>query len=176
MIRVSNILPQISRFFSAKKVQVKLYSATTVAVCFSVLGLFAMNATQSNQKDIAKESLLIFHSPMSVFAHYALASKFKSLNDEEKQAYEIQLIQDLLGKKPSSNVLGESIEITKKMKSWNEEPKELEKKLIFWKKIISNHPDYRDAYLQAAYLSKLLHHESESVEFTELAKKLDPSL
>jgi hypothetical protein len=93
MIRVSNILPQISRFFSAKKIQVKLYGATSLAVGFSVLGLFAINASQSNQRDISTETISIFHSPMSLSAHYALASKFKSLNDEKNQAYEIQLIQ-----------------------------------------------------------------------------------
>ncbi len=113
---------------------------------------------------------------MSLSAHYALASKFKSLNDEEKQAYEIQLIQDLIEKKTYSNVLGESIEISKKMNSWNDEPKELEKKLIFWRTIISTHPDYRDAYLQAAYHAKQIHNESDYVALTNQAKKLDPTV
>lgn len=122
------------------------------------------------------ESLSIIHSPMSLSAHYALASKLRSLNDQERQAHEIQLIQDLIGKKSSSNVLGETIEISKKMNSWNDEPKELEERLIFWRTIISTHPDYRDAYLQAAYIARQLHNESVSSSLTEQAKKLDPSL
>lgn len=176
MLAFTHLLPQISRFFSAKRVQQKLYTMSTAALNISLLALVLGNSTQFKATNIPYEIDQIVQSPFSISAHFNAAKVFKGNNIEFQKTNEIRLVHDLIAAKEQTNVLGDSTDISNAIEVWDSEPKQLEEKLAYWKTVISEHPDYRDAYLQASYIANLLNQKAEASFFMERAKKLDPSL
>ncbi len=89
---------------------------------------------------------------------------------------EIEFIQELISTNKTESVLGASTDIQRTLDVWNSEPSQLETKLAYWKAIIVQHTDYRDAYLQAAYIAKLLHKDDLAKTYTQQAESIDPQL
>ncbi len=54
-------------------------------------------------------------------------------------------------------------------------PHVLEAQLSYWKKLIEEKPDYRDAYIMAAFLSYQLGEKGQTKEFLQKALTLDPN-
>ena len=53
---------------------------------------------------------------------------------------------------------------------------EAEKELLYWEKIVQEHPDYRDGYLKESSLAKSLGQNELSQEAYTKALEIDPNL
>jgi tetratricopeptide (TPR) repeat protein len=72
---------------------------------------------------------------------------------------------------PSSNVLG----ISDKERTNSVKMDTLKQEYEYWKSIIRNHPDYRDAYIQASIYAYQLGSINEARAYITKAKSLDPN-
>ena len=61
------------------------------------------------------------------------------------------------------------------MKQTTEPKKDIRQEYEFWISVIKDHPDYRDAYIQASMWSYQLGFLQEAKEYLEKAKLLDPN-
>jgi tetratricopeptide (TPR) repeat protein len=117
-----------------------------------------------NQFQQAKEHLV--KNPNDFEAHLILAEEFLKNNQFEKAEKELLMAQT---QEPNSKL----------EKLWQKkhysDPKDIEKLIQAWEEILFEKPDYRDAYLNLAWLHHQNYKDQKAKENLEKAIALDPN-
>lgn len=119
-----------------------------------------------------KISRSILSNPFDPQGHMLLAEYYKDTANDTKKARELAILQEFTANTPT--ILGSSTDMTSAIQRWKNEPEQFEEKFEYWKAIIVSHPDYRDAYLIAAFYASKLQLTALAASFLEKAKTLDP--
>jgi tetratricopeptide (TPR) repeat protein len=130
-----------------------------------------------NQLQILKEKLV--KSPYDLEAHLELAKIFLGANQfakAEKELLVAQSLQQLAQGKKQPKVLGTSSLLEKlwQQKHYSD-PKDIKKLISGWEEVLEKYPDYRDGYLQLAYLYYKLDKNKQAKENLKKALALDPN-
>lgn len=168
--------PQSSRFYRATK---KFGSLGIVALfVLPLIGSFLLPKDHFQQ---AKEKLV--DNPMNFEAHLVLTEEFLKNNQFEEAKKELVLAQAIHDKQyairnPEKTVLGEQA-TTKLNNLWEQkrysDPKDIQRLIIAWEQIINDKPNYRDGYLQLAYLYYKLSEDGKAKQALQKALELDPN-
>lgn len=153
--------PQSARFYRATKKFGSL--GVVILIALSVFGSFFLPKDKFQQ---IKERLI--NNPMDYEAHLVLAEEFLKNNQFEEAEKELTL--------KTQNVLGISsrLELLWQKKHYSD-PKDIQRLLAAWEKIVSEKPNYRDGYLQLAYLHYKLYENEKAKEYLKKALELDPN-
>lgn len=130
----------------------------------------------------AKNKLL--RNPNDFQAHIALAEKFLE-NNQFEEAEKALLVAEQINQSANqpinqltNNVLGEQAS-SKLEELWQRklysDPEDIKKLIAAWGKILEEKPNYRDGYLQLAYLHYKLYENEKAKEYLEEAIELDPN-
>lgn len=103
--------------------------------------------------------MMLFEAPLSVPRHVDLASLLWQRGDKQE----------------ARDVLGVSTTSLKTLAKWEQEEKKIEEQYIFWQSVAASKPDYRDAYIQLAYLAYQLEKFDEARAWIAKAVTLDPN-
>ena len=131
-----------------------------------------------NEFQILKEKLV--KNPYDLKAHLELAKVFLKTNQfekAEKELFAIQSIQQLSNQAiEQSKVLGATNALEKlwQQKHYSD-PKDIRKLISSWEKVLEKYPNYRDGYLQLAYLYYKTHQNEKAKENLAKALELDPN-
>jgi len=117
-----------------------------------------------NQFQQAKERLI--KNPNDFEAHLILAKEFLKNNQFEKAEKELLMAQT---QEPNSKL--EKVW----QKKHHSDPKDIEKLIQAWEKILSEKPEYRDAYLNLAWLHYQIYENQKAKENLKKAIDLDPN-
>ena len=124
---------------------------------------------------VARERIL--KNPQDFEAHLILAEEFlknNQLKEAEKELIAAENIQELIHK--DQKVLGLTSKLEELYLRWQEEnPKELEKLIEKWEKIVSETPTYRDGYLYLSLYYFKLGNQDKAQENLDKAVELDPN-
>ncbi len=176
MMSLAKSFPQFSRFFSAKTLAIVARVLSLVSLVSIGCALFVFNSIEvrrlSEKASPIRDQVL--SSPLSAVSHMKLAQVFKASGQQQRKDIEVTLAKDLLVYSGSPAVLGVSNDIQTTLSDWETEPSVLKNALQYWKSVILLHPDYRDAYLQAGYVSNLLGDKNAQQIYLNKAKELDP--
>lgn len=139
--------------------------AGVILLVFLLIGSFFVS-----QDDFwrAKEKLL--RNPNDSQAQIKLAEKFLANNQFEEAEKALFLA--------GSQVLGEQTNLQPEklwQRKYYSDPEDIKKLIAAWEKIIEEKPDYRDGYLQLAYLHYKLYENEKAKEYLEKAIELDPN-
>jgi len=140
-----------------------------------VLGSFFL---PKDNFQILKEKLA--KEPDSIESHLQLAELFLEANQFEKAEKElltIQMLQQLNSQKiEQSKVLGIN-SATEKLwqKKHYSTPGDIQKLINYWEEILKKYPNYRDGYLQLAYLYYKVYKDNKAKENLAKALELDPN-
>ncbi len=91
---------------------------------------------------------------------------------------DVKLAKDELRKlnvNTKSNVLGETTSEPSPFSAWQKENDKLNNQIKYWEEVVSNHPDYRDAYLAIAKLAYGLNRQDVVSDNLRKAQMLDPN-
>ena len=91
---------------------------------------------------------------------------------------DVKLAKDELRKlnvNTKSNVLGETTSEPSPFAAWQKENDKLNNQIKYWEEVVSNHPDYRDAYLAIAKLAYGLNQQEVVSDNLRKAQMLDPN-
>lgn len=165
-------LPHISRFFTAKILQRASYVSILAVLLFSLIYLYSTNVLLAMPYGPNKISGKILSNPLDAQGHMILAEYYKDSANDAKKARELAIIQELSTNSPT--ILGSTTDIPSTIQMWKKEPEQLEKKLEYWKHVIETHPEYRDAYIQAAFYASKLKFTTLAETLLLKAKELDP--
>lgn len=113
----------------------------------------------------AKERLV--RNPNDFEAHLILAEKYLNNNQLEKAEKELLLAQKI---QPSSYQV---TQLWQRMKESN--PEDIKELIKGWEQIVSEKPDYRDAYLQLALFHYKLYENEKAKDYLQKALELDPN-
>jgi len=131
-----------------------------------------------NHFQILKEKLV--QDPYNIEAHLQLAKIFLEANQFEKAEKELLVVQSLqqLDNRVTeqTKVLGVSDTLEKlwQQKHYSD-PKDIKKLISRWEEILEKYPDYRDGYLQLAYLYYKIYQNEKAKENLTKALELDPN-
>jgi len=130
-----------------------------------VLGSFFL---PKNNFQILKEKLV--QDPYNIEAHLQLAKIFLQANQFEKAEKELKLLQ------ANSQFAIRNSEIEKlwQQKHYSD-PKDIKKLITRWEEILEKYPDYRDGYLQLAYLYYKIYQDEKAKENLSRALDFDPN-
>ncbi len=123
----------------------------------------------------AKEKLL--RDPNDSQAQIKLAEEFLANNQFEEAEKALFLAERQIFQ-TNSLVLGKQTNPQPKelwQKKYYSDPKDIKRLIAAWEKVIEEKPDYRDGYLQLAYLHYKLYETEEAKEYLEKAIELDPN-
>lgn len=152
--------------------------AGVALVVFLVIGSFFI---PENNFEQAKQSLL--KDPNDFQSQITLAEEFLANNQFEEAERTLLLAQKIydlrfMNYDLESQVLGEEAN-SKLAELWQRklysDPEDIKKLITVWEKIIEEKPDYRDAYLQLAYLHYKFYENEKAKEYLEKAIELDPN-
>jgi len=121
-----------------------------------------------NQLQILKEKLV--KSPYDLEAHLELAKIFLGANQFEKAEKELKFLQF----NSQSEIRNSVIEVLWQQKHYSD-PKDIKKLISGWEEVLEKYPDYRDGYLQLAYLYYKLDKNKQAKENLKKALALDPN-
>ncbi len=142
------------------------------------LVIFLLTGSFFIPKDVfqqAKEKLL--KNPNDFQAQITLAEEFIANNQFEKAEKTLLLVQSQVNQL-GSQVLGEQTNPTLEelwQRKHHSDPKDIKRLIAAWEKVIKEKPDYRDGYLQLAYLHYKLYEDEKAKEYLEKAIELDPN-
>lgn len=172
---IQTLSPHISRFISAFHSRRSIYFFR-VLIIFSCISILAWgNVSQQAQKiSLAPLNTVLFH-PFSADSHVVLAEWYKNHADNTRADNEIRLVKFLLPPHQQSSVLGVTDETSQVINTWETKPQKYHSSLSYWESVIHEHPDYRDAYLQASYFAALLNETTKALQYEKIAKELDPT-
>jgi len=165
--------------FQAKRLQrlTKKFGSLGIVILVSgaVLGSLFL---PKNDFQILKEKLV--QDPYNIEAHLQLAKIFLEANQFEKAEKELLVVQSLqqLDNRVTeqTKVLGVSDTLEKlwQQKHYSD-PKDIKKLISRWEEILEKYPDYRDGYLQLAYLYYKIYQNEKAKENLTKALELDPN-
>jgi tetratricopeptide (TPR) repeat protein len=131
-----------------------------------------------NDFQILKEKLV--KEPYNLKAHLELAKIFLKTNQFEKAEKELLITKSLqqLNNRiaEQSKVLGVSDTLEKlwQQKHYSD-PKDIKKLISGWEEVLEKYPNYRDGYLQLAYLYYKIYQDEKVKENLTKALELDPN-
>lgn len=168
--------PQISRIFNAKpvKIGVKLLVFSVLAG-FLVINLLPLPSFDLFAFEQAKITVMLF--PKDISTHLILAQEYLKRGDVEALERELLLSQELVEKNPPStpSVLGEALSPIKILEKIKNEPQAIREEISYWENVVSQKPDYRDAYLQLAILNYQIYENEKAREYLKKVQELDPN-
>ncbi len=165
-------LPHISRLFTAKILQRVSYVSILAVLLFSLIYLYITNVFLAMPYGPNRISGKILSNPLDAQGHIILAEYYKDSANDAKKAREVAIAQELSNNSPT--ILGSSTDIPSIIQTWKMEPEQYEEKLEYWQHIIETHPEYRDAYVQAAFYASKLKLTTLAETLLLKAKELDP--
>jgi len=121
-----------------------------------------------NNFQILKEKLV--KSPYDLEAHLELAKIFLEARQFEKAEKELKFLR-ANSQSPTHN-----LEIKKLWQQKHDsDPKDIKKLISGWEGVLEKYPDYRDGYLQLAYLYYKIYQDKKAKENLTKALRLDPN-
>lgn len=157
--------PQAARFYRATK---KFGSLGVVfLVALSLIGSFFF---PKNHFQLAKEKLI--KNTNDFEAHLILTEEFLKNNQFEEAEKELLAAQNL----HSTKILGwpSKLEELWRQKHYSD-PEDIRRLISAWEKIVAEKPNYRDGYLQLAFLYYKIQEDTKAKENLTKALKLDPN-
>jgi len=144
--------------------------------------LFFIGSLFSPSDAIQSLKMRLLNNPDDFSRHLELAEKLLANNQFEEAEKALLLAQEKLNfQSPISNskdVLGQKTN-SKLEELWqkkhNADPKDIQKLISYWEKIIEQKPNYRDAYLQLAILNYKIYENKKALEFLKEALEIDPN-
>lgn len=169
--------PHISRIFNAKplRIGVKIFVFGVLAG-FLVVNLFPSLPSDFFAFERAKLAVMFY--PNDLNSHLFLVQEYLKRGELEEVERELLLAQELTEKTPettSSGVLGATLSPIKILAKIKNEPQRIKNEISFWEKVVSEKPDYRDAYLQLAILNYQIYENEKAKEYLRIALELDPN-
>jgi tetratricopeptide (TPR) repeat protein len=168
--------PQISRLFSALPFRPIFVWTGKLLLWTFLVALFCVNALQLTHTNspIAIQLFHILEQPFTSTSHVKSALELHKLGLDQSATKELILAQDL--QKPSDgHVLGATTDPGQIVKEWANQPKKLEEQYSYWKEVIAQKPDYRDAFIISGLLAYELGKTDEATTLLEKALALDPN-
>jgi len=160
----------------AKRLQrlTKKFGSLGIVILVSgiILGSFFL---PKDDFQILKEKLI--KNPYDLEAHLELAKIFLDANQFEKAEKELKFLQtnSQSARLPSEQViLNSEIDKLWQQKHYSD-PKDIKKLISGWEKVLEKYPNYRDGYLQLAYLYYKIYQDEKAKENLAKAVELDPN-
>lgn len=128
-----------------------------------------------NSFEQAKHSLL--RNPDDFQAQITLAEELLA-NNQFEEAEKALLLAETQIYQATNQVLGEQTNPQLEelwQRKYYSDPEDIKKLIAAWEKIIEEKPNYRDGYLQLAYLHYRLYENERAKEYLEKAIELDPN-
>lgn len=152
--------PHIPRIISARIASLSLWGL--------LISLISLNVLMHQKTPAAYWNNLrrVFASPMSWANHRALADDLWTHGSREAAKHELALAQELYPP-DATNVLGAT--------TWEQEPAHTRELIAYWKRIATQYPGYRDAYIQLAALYYSQGNLKSTKSYLDLAQTLDPN-
>ncbi len=104
----------------------------------------------------------------------ALANFFWKQGEPQNAKREMTLAEDLY-QTTAGSVLGATTDPAAFLKEWQQEPQRLKENYAYWKNVVQERPDYRDAYIMAGTLAYELGDTTEALNYLGKARALDPN-
>ncbi len=165
--------PQNSRLFPA------ILSWTLLSVrwgvLISIIGVNIILFRSVASSSWWKQRLSILSDPTSSLVHTQLAQMYWQAGQKTAAQQEIRLAQDILTSESGEDVLGLSIQQEDLTSDWQKETERLLHAYSYWQSVIGERPDYRDAYIQLAYLAYLLRFDTEASQYINKVVTVDPT-
>ena len=123
----------------------------------------------------AKENLL--KNPNDFQAQITLAEEFLTNNQFEEAEKALLLAENQIHQS-TSQVLGEKTNPQLEelwQRKYYSDSEDIKRLIAAWEEIIAEKPNYRDGYLQLAYLHYKLYEDNKAKEYLEKAIELDPN-
>jgi len=153
----------------AKRLQrlTKKFGSLGIVILISgaVLGSFFL---PKNNFQILKEKLV--NNPYDLESHLELAKIFLEANQFEKAEKELKFLQA----NSQSGIRTSVIEALWQQKHYSD-PKDIKKLISGWEEVLEKYPNYRDGYLQLAYLYYKTYQDEKAKENLTKALRLDPN-
>jgi tetratricopeptide (TPR) repeat protein len=121
-----------------------------------------------NDFQVLKEKLV--KNPYDLKSHLELAKIFLDANQFEKAEKELRFLQS----NSQSEIRNSEIETLWQQKHYSD-PKDIKKLISGWEEILEKYPNYRDGYLQLAYLYYKIYQNEKAKENLAKALELDPN-
>lgn len=174
-IEASHLLDHL-RIFSKSTLPLATYWFKESIMWTGIVTLLAVNtyvrSTVQSQNNSVNRTIL--QSPLSPVVHKKAAVMYWEAGMNENAKQENILAQSLLSQ-TSTSVLGDQTSLETEVQQWESQPAKLAAGFEFWKRIASQKPDYRDAYLQAADAATKLGKIREAIRLLQKATELDPT-
>ncbi len=164
--------PHNSRIFSAHVGML----ATNFGIWALLVVLFGVNMMAPPRGHMAYGNNLsrVFARPFAWETHMTLAQTLWSNNATDEAKGELQLAQELFAAHNDS-VLGVSTTPLNLLATWKQDPAQKEHERQFWKNIMALHPDYRDGYIQLAFIAYSEGNLQDAKAYAHKAHALDPN-
>ncbi len=175
VLRIKTLLQE--NLFSCKFEIKKTIQRWTVPVgaIFIIIVLISPFFLPTNNFQQAKEKLL--RNSRDSQSQITLAKEFLINNQLEETEKILFLTQNQINQ-ANNQVLGKQT-VQELGELWQKklysDPKEIRKLILVWEEIIMEKPNYRDAYLQLAYLHYKLFENEKAKKYLQKAIELDPN-
>ncbi len=165
------IFPHIKRIFTSSPLV--LAYKTLLFLVMTTFFLFSLIVALFPQQEKFSQSLWsMLQHPDQAETHVALGNFFLAQGAQMLAKQEFSLAPALANGPGKEQVLGAAAE---GLRHADGESKLLETDLADWQKIISEKPDYRDGYIQAAFLAYRLKNLDAARMYIDKALLLDPN-
>ncbi len=169
-------LPHISRIINANTASLGL----KMVILAVLIGFLAINLFRALPPDLNFEQarITVMLSPNDASSHLVLAQEYLKKGSMQDVERELNLAQELTSSyqpSASSSVLGSSLSPLKILEKIKNEPQRIRNEIIFWEKVVSERPGYRDGYLQLAILNYQLYENDKAKEYLNKALEIDPN-
>jgi hypothetical protein len=167
------LFPHIPRFISASAI-----SITISILLFGFLALlFYVNINYLSQQNLTIR--LISSLSPDIYIKEAerlwLEGKTETAIKELRTAKSLKKQFDNLSYKKTNTVLGVSTDDNSIVIKWQVLRDQKEKEYQYWKSVLLNHKDYRDAYVHFAQAATILGKNDEAKDALSKAKQIDPN-
>lgn len=168
--------PQISRLFSAPAFQTGISVVRRTLLWGTCVAIFSINIMSAlNMTELPMRVFLpVLRSPLSASAHTQLAQQLWELGRPQRAKKELLLASELLGG-GNLHILGASTDPARLLQTWESEPARINKLVSFWQGVVSDKPNYRDAYLILGVLTHKQGNATLAQTYWRQAYALDPT-
>jgi len=131
------------------------------------------------QDEIQILKIRLLNNPYDFKSHLALAEKLLDNNQFEQAEQSLLLAQNLqISSSTNQKVLGETTS-SQLQELWQKkryaDPKDIQRLIDAWEKIVQEKPNYRDGYLQLAILNYKIYENEKAEEYLNKALAIDPN-
>jgi len=131
------------------------------------------------KNEIQTLKIRLLNNPYDFKSHLALAEKLLTNNQFEQAEQTLLLAQGLqITNSANQKVLGETTN-SQLQKLWQKkhyaDPKDIQRLIDAWEKIVEEKPNYRDGYLQLAVLYYKIYENGKAKEYLNKALEIDPN-